>query len=96
MNSKSIFEKTKVTVSLQVFTIFRALNDREEIRNQFDSFVSSVNHIHHLVMGPDTDHPHIKVEENTKHLPTKEILQRLTSVTGGIQVMKRQNHEMNK
>lgn len=74
----------------------KALNDREEIRNQFDSFVSSVNHIHHLVMGPDTDHPHIKVEENTKHLPTKEILQRLTSVTGGIQVMKRQNHEMNK
>lgn len=74
----------------------RALNDKEEIRHQFDSLVSSVNHIHHLVMGPDSEHPHIKVDENAKHLPTKEILQRLTSVTGGIQVMKRQNHEMNK
>lgn len=84
---------------LACLSFSRALNDKEEIQHQFETLVSTVNHIHHMVIGPETDSVHggaIRVDENHKHLPTKEILQRLTSVSGGIQVMKRQQQELNK
>ena len=76
---------------------FRALHDREEIQHQFDDLVSTVNHIHHMVHGHDGDHSHsTKLDEHSKHLPSKDIIHRLNSTASGIQVLKNKNHEMNK
>ncbi|XP_052282328.1 uveal autoantigen with coiled-coil domains and ankyrin repeats-like isoform X2 [Dreissena polymorpha] len=77
------------------------LHGKEEIRSQIrtdvDDLTTSINHLHHLVLGHKFDVTSVKSgADDDELLPTKELLNMLTSVAGGVQVLKMKATEQTK
>jgi len=75
--------------------IYRLLHDRDEvkslIRGDVDNLTSSINNLHHLVLGFHHDSSstiHTRSADDNELLPTKDLLNTLKSLTDGVHHMK--------
>ncbi|XP_052792989.1 uncharacterized protein LOC128226917 isoform X2 [Mya arenaria] len=76
------------------------LNDRDEVRAQVrtdvESLQASIDNIHNLVLGHRWDRALNSGGDEADLLPTRDLLNMLTSVAGGIQVLKTKNTDLSR
>ena len=77
---------------------YRLLHDKEEVRSQIrsdvESLMSSINSLHYMVLGHYHDTPAIhRNADDAEILPTKDLLNMITSVAGGVQSLKTKSQD---
>ncbi|XP_045205085.1 uncharacterized protein LOC123557595 isoform X1 [Mercenaria mercenaria] len=74
------------------------LRDKEEVRSHIrsdvESLMSSINNLHYMVLGHYHDTPAThRNSDDAEILPTKDLLNMLTSVAGGVQILKTKSQD---
>ncbi|XP_060561866.1 uncharacterized protein LOC132721557 [Ruditapes philippinarum] len=75
------------------------LHDKEEVRSHIrsdvESLMSSINNLHYMVLGHYHDTPAIhRNSDDAEILPTKDLLNMITSVAGGVQILKSKSQDL--